>query len=174
MGECFANEIVQWCGKGYEIEVTKMGQNYALFLQWSCPFVCTCGSEIAYRIFLPENKWGACSFWWYSLLGFIQRAWLLPKCFLKAYNVSACYQKLHKWEAMLILVNKVWPCLSPNVPMLVNKVFPKKQSTYFYILYNWSNQVHVKQPWCFYSSPAYNFRGHNGPILCNDVLCIII
>ena len=24
MGECFANEIVQWCGKGYEIEVTKM------------------------------------------------------------------------------------------------------------------------------------------------------
>jgi len=31
MGECFANEIVQRCGKGYEIEVTKMGQNYTLF-----------------------------------------------------------------------------------------------------------------------------------------------
>ena len=25
MGECFANEIVQSCGKGYETEVTKMG-----------------------------------------------------------------------------------------------------------------------------------------------------
>ena len=31
MGECFANEIVQWCGKAYEIEVTKMGQNYTHF-----------------------------------------------------------------------------------------------------------------------------------------------
>jgi len=38
MGECFANEIVQWCGKGYEIEVTKMGQNCTLFLQCNCNY----------------------------------------------------------------------------------------------------------------------------------------
>jgi len=51
MGECFANEIVQWCGKGYEIEVTKMGQNYTLFLQcmgclalcrWDCKKLVWC------------------------------------------------------------------------------------------------------------------------------------
>jgi len=33
MGECFANETVQWCGKGWIwIEVTKMGQNHSCFL----------------------------------------------------------------------------------------------------------------------------------------------
>ena len=29
MGECLPNEIVQWCGKRYEIEVTKLGQIYS-------------------------------------------------------------------------------------------------------------------------------------------------
>ena len=32
MGEWFANEIVQRCGKMYETEVTKMCQIYSLFL----------------------------------------------------------------------------------------------------------------------------------------------
>lgn len=33
MGDCFANEILQGCGKLYEIQVTKMCQSRLLFLQ---------------------------------------------------------------------------------------------------------------------------------------------
>ena len=62
---------------------------------------------------------------------------LVTKVSLKAYNVSACYLKLHKWENTCIwmLVTKVYTCLlvshyrSPY--MLVNKVSPKnKVATY--------------------------------------------
>ena len=69
MGECFANEIVQWWGKRYEIEVTRMGmgQNYPLFLMVQAEIIMCGSSDLV-----------ACSTWlqvWCR-----QRAYLARRC----------------------------------------------------------------------------------------------
>ena len=53
---------------------------------------------------------------------------VVTKVSLKAYNVSVCYQKLHKWEATWMLVTNC----TPNIPMLVNNVSSKTRYMHTY------------------------------------------
>jgi len=102
---------------------------------------------------------------------------------LDSSNVLACYQsKSYNVHTMCLLVTKVSirslqcacqirghlntchqlsPYLSPNIPMLANKVSLKKRSRYILVLIcilsncNWGNQAQLKQPWSFFSGIHY-------------------
>ena len=54
-------------------------------------------------------------------------------------------------ESTLMLVTKVSPCRSPNVPMLVHEMSPKNKGHGHLYSCNWGNQVKTKQPWSFFS-----------------------
>ena len=123
----------------------------------------------------------------YSLIGFIQwpscyqsRSYNVPACYqcplkayslltncpLKIYNVYACCQMLHKW-GHLNACHQLFPCLSPNIPTLVNSVPPKK-GTYTHLdMSNWNrgNQAQLKQPCSFYSVELTAYHGVVGRYL---------
>ena len=84
------------------------------------------------------------------------------QCLLKAYNVSACYQMFHKWEATWMLVT--------NCPLVCHQTSPclsavsHKKGTYTQLDMsncNWGNQAKLKQPCSFYSVRKHILVNHN-------------
>ena len=94
---------------------------------------------------------------WYSLLGFVQCACLLPKCPLKDYNVHMMSLLVAKMS-----LNYCFKAKWQDTWMLVTKAFPKKKAHTHLVLLstsNWGNKAQLNNPevkWMAASGRAYN------------------